>query len=79
VNGDVMDAALEWARHTCIPRSARSLRYALQAVRARLAARVHLELPELNRLYLDGLMSTADAVEGVQAFLEKRAPNWANE
>jgi cyclohexa-1,5-dienecarbonyl-CoA hydratase len=76
---DVMDAAVDWARRTCVPRSARSLRYALQAVRARLVARVHLELPELNRLYLDGLMSTADAVEGVQAYLEKRAPNWANE
>jgi cyclohexa-1,5-dienecarbonyl-CoA hydratase len=77
--GAVMDAAVDWARRTCGPRSARSLRYAVQAVRARLLARVDLELPELNRLYLDGLMSTADAVEGVQAFLEKRAPNWVNE
>jgi cyclohexa-1,5-dienecarbonyl-CoA hydratase len=78
-SGDVMEAAVDWARRTCVPRSARSLRYAMQAVRASLVARVHLELPELNRLYLDGLMSTADAVEGVQAFLEKRAPNWVNE
>ncbi len=79
VTADVMEAAVEWARRTCVPRSARSLRYALQAVRASLVARVHRELPELNRLYLDGLMTTADAVEGLHAFLEKRAPNWVNE
>lgn len=79
VTADVMEAAVEWARRTCVPRSARSLRYALQAVRASLVARVERELPELNRLYLDGLMTTADAVEGLQAFLEKRAPNWVNE
>jgi cyclohexa-1,5-dienecarbonyl-CoA hydratase len=79
VQGDVMDAALEWASKTCLPRSARSLRYATQAVRANLVARLHAELPEMNRLYLDGLMQTRDAVEGVQAFLEKRDPTWVNE
>jgi cyclohexa-1,5-dienecarbonyl-CoA hydratase len=29
-------------------------------------------------LYLDELMSTHDALEGVRAFLEKRAPEWTN-
>lgn len=77
--GDVTEAAVRWATVHCTPRSARSLRYAVQAVRARLAARIHTELPDLTRLYLDGLMSTADAVEGVQAFLEKRPPVWSNE
>jgi cyclohexa-1,5-dienecarbonyl-CoA hydratase len=79
VRGDVMDAAVEWARKTCLPRSARSLRYAVQAVRAKFGARLHAELPEMNRVYLDGLMRTRDAVEGVQAFLEKRDPTWVNE
>ena len=77
--GDVMDAAIRWATEHCAKTPARSLRYAVQAVRAHLAARVHAELPDLTRLYLDGLMSTADAVEGVQAFLEKRPPVWSNE
>jgi cyclohexa-1,5-dienecarbonyl-CoA hydratase len=78
-SGGVMDAAVRWAAEHCLPRSARSLRYAVQAVRAHFAARVHAELPELTRLYLDGLMSTADALEGLQAFLEKRPPVWSNE
>lgn len=33
-------------------------------------------LPEMERLYLQELMSTADAVEGLAAFLEKRKPVW---
>jgi enoyl-CoA hydratase/carnithine racemase len=31
---------------------------------------------ELVRFYLDDLMSTEDAREGIRAFLEKRAPVW---
>ena len=30
----------------------------------------------LERLYLKDLMATADAVEGIQSFLEKRSPEW---
>jgi len=39
-------------------------------VRARLAA--------VERLYLDQLMATRDAVEGLEAFVARRAPNWEN-
>ena len=34
------------------------------------------KMPEMERLYLDDLMSTADAHEGLAAFLEKRSPVW---
>jgi cyclohexa-1,5-dienecarbonyl-CoA hydratase len=33
-------------------------------------------LPEVERLYLDELMKTADAQEGLSAFIEKRKPDW---
>jgi len=33
-------------------------------------------LPEMERLYLQDLMRTADAREGLAAFLEKRQPQW---
>ena len=33
-------------------------------------------LPEVERLYLDELMKTADAQEGLSAFIEKRKPEW---
>jgi cyclohexa-1,5-dienecarbonyl-CoA hydratase len=51
---------------------------AFRAVRGGLRARLAAEVPVVERLYLDGLMSTHDAVEGLQAFLEKRAPAWRN-
>jgi enoyl-CoA hydratase/carnithine racemase len=34
------------------------------------------DLPELDRLYLEQLMSEPDAIEGIRAFLEKRQPQW---
>lgn len=34
-------------------------------------------LAEMEKLYLDGLMKTHDAVEGIQAFIERRRPAWA--
>ena len=73
---DPTAAALAWARTHLLPRSASSLRLAVEAVRAGLAARFAADLPAVERLYLDRLMATADAVEGLQAFLEKRAPQW---
>jgi hypothetical protein len=35
-------------------------------------------LEQVNGLYLSQLMQTHDAQEGLQAFLEKRKPNWKN-
>jgi cyclohexa-1,5-dienecarbonyl-CoA hydratase len=76
IKTDPAAAALAWARAHLGARSASSLRFAVRAVRASLAARLRAELPELERVYLDDLMATADAVEGLRAFLEKRTPLW---
>jgi cyclohexa-1,5-dienecarbonyl-CoA hydratase len=47
-------------------------------VRTDLTARIRSELPALEELYVEELMATGDAVEGLQAFLEKRPPKWRN-
>ena len=75
-DADPADAALGWLRSHLGPKSAASLRLAVRAVRTDLSAKLRDTLPVLERLYLDELMATTDAVEGLQAFLEKRAPVW---
>ncbi|HEX6322834.1 MAG TPA: enoyl-CoA hydratase-related protein [Vicinamibacterales bacterium] len=75
---DPAQAALAWARAHFAAKSASSLKRGVRAVRLGLRARLRLELPRVERLYLDDLMQTADASEGLHAFLEKRQPVWSH-
>jgi cyclohexa-1,5-dienecarbonyl-CoA hydratase len=56
--------------------SACSLRYAERAVRAQLIRRLETDLPELEKLYLEHLMKTYDANEGIRAFIARRRPTY---
>ena len=58
--------------------SGSALRHAKGAVRAARGLPVAEAHRTLHRLYLDELMATADAEEGLQAFVEKRAPRWSH-
>ena len=75
---DPTAAALDYARRYLLPHSASSLRWAARAIRRGYYRRVLGELEALERMYLDDLMGTADAVEGIEAFVEKREPQWRN-
>ncbi|MDH3628352.1 MAG: enoyl-CoA hydratase-related protein [Acidobacteriota bacterium] len=72
-------AALTYAREYLVPHSASSLRLAQRALRDGYRKRFKQELRSVERLYLDGLMSTKDAHEGLSAFMEKRKPAWRNQ
>jgi cyclohexa-1,5-dienecarbonyl-CoA hydratase len=37
---------------------------------------VAVKLAALETLYLSGLMTSHDGVEGLNAFMDKRAPQW---
>lgn len=69
-------AALDYFERYLVPLSASSLRFAVRAARAGFLSRVAAKLEEVERLYLEDLMATRDAVEGLNAFIEKRYANW---
>jgi len=58
------------------PKSASSLRYAVKAARLDYVARVKDKIRAVERLYLDELMATHDAVAGLEAFIAKRSAQW---
>jgi cyclohexa-1,5-dienecarbonyl-CoA hydratase len=75
----VLDAEVtRWFDRHFTARSAAALRHAVRAARFSLRAHVRSVLPELEQLYLQDLMQTADAPEGIAAFLEKRPPRWSD-
>jgi cyclohexa-1,5-dienecarbonyl-CoA hydratase len=75
---ELMHAVDHWFDLNLAPRSAAALRCTALANRLALTKHVDALLPELERFYLETLMQTRDAVEGIAAFIEKRAPVWSN-
>ncbi|HSP33911.1 MAG TPA: enoyl-CoA hydratase/isomerase family protein [Thermoanaerobaculia bacterium] len=72
-----LEAELQaWLESDFVSRSAAGLRYAAEAVRRPVVHALDAELPQIDRLYLDRLMRTPGADEGIRAFLEKRTPRW---
>jgi cyclohexa-1,5-dienecarbonyl-CoA hydratase len=69
-------AALAYFDEHLKEKSASSLRFAIKAARSDYVTRVKAKIEAVESMYLDGLMKTHDAVEGLQAFLGKRTPQW---
>lgn len=67
------ELAARIARH-----SAATLRVAKRALRSGATERRAAALAECGKVYVDDLMKTRDAVEGLQAFIEKRKPSWSH-
>ena len=55
-----------------------ALLYTKKAVRAAHGRPFEQALPEVEQIYLQEMMATADAVEGLNSFMEKRKPVWQN-
>lgn len=72
------DAAGSWFDTHLSPHSAIALSHAVAAARLTLRGQAEPALDQAERDYLAGLLNTHDAIEGVQAWIDKRAPNWKN-
>lgn len=75
---DPAQAAADWFAAHLADKSTSSLRLAVLAARGAFAARVAARLDQVERLYLDRLMSTRDAVEGLNAFIARRPAEWVH-
>ena len=69
-------AALAYFEQHLVNKSAAALACAVTAARGTMIRDARQRLGEVERLYLDRLMRTRDANEGLTAFLAKRKPHW---
>ena len=76
-DSDFESAAARWMDRL-FGKSASSLRIAKKACRIAAAGEFEARLAEVERFYLEELVRTHDANEGLAAFLEKRKPRWEN-
>lgn len=76
VADDPEQAALAYFDEFLAPVSAIVLRYAVQVARLDANERIKAKLDAVEKIYLEGLMSTHDAVEGLTAFIAKRPIVW---
>ena len=73
-----LDSTLDaWLVEDFLDRSPTGLLHAARAVRRAAQRALAEQLPELERQYLEELMTEPNAVEGIQAFLDKREPKWS--
>jgi len=71
-----LDAALDRYVTLFTEKSAAALRIAKRAIRIGETEPFGKALSAIERLYLDDLMQSEDAKEGIRAYLEKREPKW---
>jgi cyclohexa-1,5-dienecarbonyl-CoA hydratase len=76
VADDPESAALDYFDAHLATKSAASLAWAVEAARGSYVPEVERRITKVQRLYLDHLMQTHDANEGLAAFLAKRPPKW---
>jgi cyclohexa-1,5-dienecarbonyl-CoA hydratase len=74
--GSLRASAGEWFDSRLAGKSAVALSHATRAARAVLRAQVEPLIQVLEIQYLDELLATHDAAEGVDAWLEKRPARW---
>jgi cyclohexa-1,5-dienecarbonyl-CoA hydratase len=73
------EAAADWFDRYLAPRSAVALAHAAEASRLTLRTLVEPALDLAERQYLERLLRTSDAEEGIRAWMAKRRPQWKDQ
>lgn len=73
------DAEVDWfVEEHLLPKSAAALHFAVRSARYEMHQAFLAHIDEVEKLYVQELMATEDANEGIRAFMEKRRPVWKN-
>jgi len=75
---DPTRVALAYFEEHIKAKSISSLRHAVRAARFDYSTRLRNKIATVERLYVDELMNTNDAVEGIESFIAKRAAQWTH-
>ena len=76
VGEDPASLAMKYFEENLADKSAAAIAHAVRAAREPFADLARARLEDVEALYLEKLMITRDANEGLTAFLEKRQPKW---
>ncbi|MHC4841430.1 MAG: enoyl-CoA hydratase/isomerase family protein [Planctomycetota bacterium] len=74
----LFDGVADWFDKTFGKFSACSLRHVTRNAQAAFLRRLENRIEEHNKDYIEKLMESHDANEGIAAFIEKRSPEWKN-
>lgn len=72
----LVEAATGWFDRHFAKRSAVALGHAARAARLTLKAIAEPAIAAAEQMYLDDVLQTPDALEGIQAWIDKREPTW---
>jgi cyclohexa-1,5-dienecarbonyl-CoA hydratase len=75
-DGETLEEAAEKFRRAILAQSPKVVDLARRAVRLGSREALEVKLREAERIYIDELLPTEDAEEGLRAFLAKRPPKW---
>ena len=78
ISENAEQAALDWFDKYFAGLSASSMRFAIRAARLQSLDRIREKISLVEKLYIDELMNSHDALEGLNAFVEKRKAKWEN-